>query len=175
MDLLDEAQGSSLAIQRQIKQAMDEQMRLLEDQTTLSQYDVDLANARLEILQKQIALENAQQNKNQMKLRRDTQGNYKYVYGADQDDVRDKEADLLDSQFDAYEMSKEAQTAAYEASINLYNQYVEQRRALAEKYANDQDTLKTKLEELDAKYARAAKANAEDLEDTYNGLVLSVE
>ena len=65
LDLLDSAQGSSLGIQRQIKDAMDEQLALLENQKTMSEYDVKLANARLEILQKQIALENAQQNKNQ--------------------------------------------------------------------------------------------------------------
>ena len=175
MDLLDDAQGSSLAIQRQIRNAMNEQMALLEDQATLSQYDVDLANARLEILQKQIALENAQQNKTQMKLRRDTQGNYKYVYSADQDDARNKESELLDAQFDAYEMSKEANRNAYDSAIGMYNQYVEQRKALAEKYKDDREKLDEELKKLDENYTRAAEANAEDLKDSYDGIVLSVE
>ena len=154
---------------------MDEQLDLLQNQTTMSEYDVKLANARLEILQKQIALENAQQNKNQMKLRRDTQGNYNYVYAADQDDVREKEQDLLDSQFDAYEISKEGNIAAGDRGIALYSQYQEQRAAIERKYGNDRAKLQEELIKLNEDYLRDVQANAEDLQDTYNGMILSVE
>ena len=141
----------------------------------MSEYDVKLANARLEILQKQIALENAQQNKNQMKLRRDTQGNYKYVYAADQDDVRDKQRELLESEFDAYEMSKDANGDAYQKGIALYQQYIEQRTAIEKKYANDTDTMEKELAKLRENYLRAAEANAEDLQNTYDGMIISVQ
>ena len=172
---MDDAQGMSLGIQRQIKDAMDEQLALLENQKTMSEYDVKLANARLEILQKQIALENAQQNKNQMKLRRDSQGNYKYVYAADQDDVRDKQRELLESEFDAYEMSKDANGDAYQQGIALYQQYIEQRTAIEKKYANDVDTMEKELAKLRENYLRAAEANAEDLQNTYDGMIISVQ
>lgn len=175
LDLLDNAQGMSLGVQRQIKDAMDEQLALLENQKTVSEYDVKLANARLEILQKQIALENAQQNKNQMKLRRDTQGNYKYVYAADQGDVRQKQQELLDAEFDAYEMSKDANGDAYQKGIALYQQYIEQRTAIEKKYANDTDTMEKELAKLRENYLRAANANAEDLQDTYDGMIISVQ
>lgn len=175
LDLLDSAQGSSLGIQRQIKDAMDEQLALLENQKTMSEYDVKLANARLEILQKQIALENAQQNKNQMKLRRDSQGNYKYVYAADQDDIRGKQQELLESEFDAYEMSKDANGESYQQGIALYQQYIEQRTAIEKKYANDVDTMEKELAKLRENYSRAAEANAEDVQDTYNGMIISVQ
>ena len=175
LDLLDSAQGSSLGIQRQIKDAMDEQLALLENQKTMSEYDVKLANARLEILQKQIALENAQQNKNQMKLRRDSQGNYKYVYAADQDDIRGKQRELLESEFDAYEMSKDANGDAYQQGIALYQQYIEQRIAIEKKYADDVDTMEKELAKLRENYLRAAEANAEDLQNTYDGMIISVQ
>ncbi len=175
LDLLDSAQGSSLGIQRQIKDAMDEQLALLENQKTMSEYDVKLANARLEILQKQIALENAQQNKNQMKLRRDSQGNYKYVYAADQDDIRGKQQELLESEFDAYEMSKDANGESYQQGIALYQQYIEQRTAIEKKYANDVDTMEKELAKLRENYLRAAEANAEDLQNTYDGMIISVQ
>ena len=172
---MDSAQGSSLGIQRQIKDAMDEQLALLENQKTMSEYDVKLANARLEILQKQIALENAQQNKNQMKLRRDSQGNYKYVYAADQDDIRGKQRELLESEFDAYEMSKDANGESYQQGIALYQQYIEQRTAIEKKYANDVDTMEKELAKLRENYLRAAEANAEDLQNTYDGMIISVQ
>jgi hypothetical protein len=96
-EMLNDSLGSSLATQRKIRAEGQEIVNQLANQTTMSEYDVKLANAKLEALQKQIALENAQQNKNQMKLRRDTQGNYKYVYAADQDDIIQRQGELLDS------------------------------------------------------------------------------
>lgn len=105
LDLLD---GSNdLATQKKITAQMSQQLDYLRDKTKLSEYDVQYANAQLEILQKQIALEDAQRNKSQMKLRRDTQGNYSYVYTADQDNVRSAESDLLDAQNNAYNLSKD--------------------------------------------------------------------
>lgn len=105
LDLLD--QSNDLAIQQKITAQMKEQLAYLKDKTKLSEYDVQYANAQLEILQKQIALEEAQRNKSQMKLRRDSQGNYSYVYAADQNNIRDAEGDLLDAQNNAYNMSKD--------------------------------------------------------------------
>jgi chromosome segregation ATPase len=105
VDLLD--QSNNLATQQKITQQMNEQLSYLREKDNLSEYDVAYAEAQLEILQKTIALEEAQQNKSQMKLRRDSQGNYSYVYTADTDSIADAESDLLDAQYNAYELSKE--------------------------------------------------------------------
>lgn len=105
LELLD---GSNdLAVQQQITDQMREQLAYLREKKNISEYDVAYANAQLEILQKRIALEEAQRNKSQMKLKRDSQGNYLYRYVAKDDDVKDKENDLLDAQNNAYNLSKE--------------------------------------------------------------------
>lgn len=105
LELLD---GSNdLAIQTQISDQMKQQLEYLRDKTKLSQYDVDYANAQLEILQKRIALEEAQRNKSQMKLRRNSQGDYTYVYTANQDNVNSAQSDLLDAENNAYNLSKD--------------------------------------------------------------------
>lgn len=119
MDLLDNAQNASLDTQRKIRDSMNEQVKYLEDQTYLSEYNVKYANAQLEILQKQIALEDARNNKNQMRLRRDSQGNYRYVYSANKDDTRQKEQDLLQSQMDLYDMSKQNKSDTTQAAFDL--------------------------------------------------------
>ena len=105
LELLD---GSNdLHVQQKINEQMKQQLTYLREKTNLSQYDVQYAQAQLEILQKQIALEEAQRNKNQMKLRRDSQGNYSYVYTANEGDVSSAQSDLLDAQNNAYNLSKE--------------------------------------------------------------------
>ena len=86
---------------------MKDQLGYLRNKTNLSSYDVQYAQAQLEILQKRIALEDAQNNKTQMKLRRDSQGNYSYVYTANQNNTRAAQGDLLDAQNNAYNLSKE--------------------------------------------------------------------
>lgn len=105
LELLD--QSNDLGIQNQITAQMKEQLKYLREKKNLSEYDVQYANAQLDILQKRIALEEAQRNKSQMKLRRDSQGNYSYVYTTNEGDVANAQSGLLDAQNNAYNLSKE--------------------------------------------------------------------
>lgn len=110
---------------------MKEQLDYLREKNNLSKYDVDYANAQLEILQKTIALEDAREAKNQMKLRRDSQGNYSYVYTADQNDIAEKRNELLDAQMNGYNMSVEASVNAQDAFLNKVQNMADQLRTAA--------------------------------------------
>lgn len=105
LELLDGT--DDLLIQQQITNQMNQQLQYLREKNNLSQYDVDYANAQLEILQRTIALQEAQRNKSQLQLRRDTQGNYNYVYTANEGDIAAAQGDLLDAQNNAYNLSKD--------------------------------------------------------------------
>lgn len=105
LELLDGT--DDLLIQQQITNQMNQQLQYLREKNNLSQYDVDYANAQLEILQRTIALQEAQRNKSQLQLRRDTQGNYNYVYTANEGDIASAQGDLLDAQNNAYNLSKD--------------------------------------------------------------------
>lgn len=170
IDLLNDAQGMSLQTQNKIRAQMQEQLDLLSNQATVSEYDVKLANAKLEILQKQIALEDAQRNKNKMQLRRDTQGNYRYVYTADQGDVKKAQDELAQSEYDAYEMTKQQTSANNDRYINLLQDYAN-KIAEIDKNMNLEAEEKQKLrEELEAKFMRAMKALGEDYQDVTAGM-----
>ncbi len=170
VDLLNDAQGMSLQTQNKIRAQMQEQLTLLSEQTTMSEYDVKLANARLEILQKQLALEDAQRNKNKMQLRRDTQGNYRYVYTADQGDVKKAQDELTDSQFDAYQLTKEQTIANNDRAISLYNDYMNKIRDIANKYKDDEEARVEALTALNQEYKKLLGALEEDFKDTTNGM-----
>ena len=114
-----------LNLRKRINEQMEKELKYLQEKDKLSEYDVNYANAKLEILQKQIALEEAQANKNQMKLRRDSQGNYSYVYAADKDDVAKAQSDLMDAEFNAYDMSKENYMTNYDNYISAVNSAAE--------------------------------------------------
>ena len=116
LELLD--QSNDLHVQQMITEQMKQQLGYLRDKEKLSEYDVAYANAQLEILQKRIALEEAQRNKSQMKLRRDSQGNYSYVYTADEGDVAAAQGDLLDAENNAYNLSKEQMKQTQDDSLS---------------------------------------------------------
>ena len=116
LEMLDNT--DDLHIQQMITEQMKQQLGYLRDKEKLSEYDVAYANAQLEILQKRIALEEAQRNKSQMQLRRDSQGNYSYVYTADEGDVSAAEGDLLDAQNNAYNLSKEQMKQTQDDSLS---------------------------------------------------------
>lgn len=119
-DLLDGA--NTLDIQTKITDQMNQQLEYLRTKTNLSEYDVAYAQAQLEILKQQIALEEAQANKSQMKLRRDSQGNYNYVYTANEDNVKSAQDGLLDAKNNAYNISKEQMKQTQEDSFSAFQQ-----------------------------------------------------
>ena len=119
----------NVTAQKQLKKIMDEELAGLRERDKLTQYDVDRANKKYEIALKQIALEEAQQNKNQMRLRRDTQGNYRYEFVSDIDQVNQLQNDLDDLYNSLYNFDKEN----YADNLNqLYDVWNEFQQKMAE-------------------------------------------
>ena len=61
----------------------------------LSQYDIDRAKESIELEKQKMALEDARNAKTEMRLRRDSQGNYVYEYVAIQDENTQAELDKI--------------------------------------------------------------------------------
>ena len=83
----------------------------------------------LDILQKQIALEDARNNKSQMQLQRNAAGNYDFVYAADEDAIAQATEALITAQQESYNLSKqiylETYESAFEAAIKTRDMVVE--------------------------------------------------
>lgn len=91
-------------------EALQEEIDIRRENNTLSQYDLDILEAKYQVLQAQMALEDAQNNKNQMRLVRDSQGNWNYQYTADADQIAEAEQNLLDAENDWYNIAKDQVT-----------------------------------------------------------------
>jgi len=89
--------NQSPRVQKQLSDFLDKEVNDLNSIANLRQIDLDIANKKLEVLQKQIVLEDIQNAKTQMRLRRDSQGNYTYQYVADEDQTQSAQTDLRDS------------------------------------------------------------------------------
>lgn len=92
--------------QQKLKDLMDEEIAALKEKDKLSQYDLDRANLKYQIALKQIQLEEAQQNKTTLRLRRDSQGNYTYQYVADEDKVKSLKEEVANLYNQLYNLDK---------------------------------------------------------------------
>lgn len=110
--------------QAALNKLKDEEFETLQNKTKLSQFDIDEAKARLEIAKQQYALDEAQQNKSNLRLRRDSQGNYTYQYTGNDSEVDKAEEGLMSAKSDWYELVKAR-------NLDLMSQIIENRKNLA--------------------------------------------
>ena len=125
-------------------------------QEKLNKSDLEIAKARYELLQAEIALEDAKNAKTTVRLKRDSSGNYGYVYTADQDVVDDAGQNLADKQNNLYNLVLQ-QTQEYgEKMIQLRKEYEAEIKGVIEAYQNGEITsreeLELKLQDINTKY-----------------------
>lgn len=106
-DAINDNDGN-LKIQKSLTDMMNQQLKMLEDKDKLSKYDVDRANALLQIEIKRLGIEQVRQNKTKLRLRRDSQGNYTYQYTSDKEDLDKAQQELNDAQNNLYNMTRDA-------------------------------------------------------------------
>ena len=99
----------------------------LQQQGRLSQYELDIQQAKYDLLLAEIALREAQNAKSTVRLRRDSEGNFGYVYTADQNAIAD-----------AQQKFEDAENALYNKALEGANNYVQKYQ---ETMAEMQDTL----------------------------------
>ena len=105
----------------------------LREKDKLSQLELDIAQAKYKVLQAQIALDEAQNAMGKVRLQRDNEGNFGYVYTADQDKIDDAQQALADAENDLYNIR-----------LNATNKYGQQKLQYEQELAE-------KLKEIDEK------------------------
>lgn len=114
---------TSTKAQKELNKLRDEELKKLREKDKLTQYDIDRANARYELKLKEIALEEAQQNKSQMRLRRDSSGNYSYQFVADEESISKAQEDVLDATHSSREMDEAEKRRINDRMIELEEEY----------------------------------------------------
>ena len=120
----------SLKNQQKLQEFRDKEIAALREKEKLTQYDLDAADARYEIMLKEIALEDAQNAKNSMKLTRGTDGNWSYQYVADEEQSANAQQELLDAYNNYYQLADEAYAKNLQRMQELQQAYVESIREI---------------------------------------------
>ena len=145
-------EGKPIEQQQELLKLMNSEVDSLNNMTRVRQIDLDLANKKLEVLQKQQALEDAQKNKSNLRLRRDSQGNYSYQYVANENDITAKQQELRDALEELRQLAKTDISDTMDEVEDKLNDFFERATELSQQYYDDQDTLKQKLLELEDEY-----------------------
>lgn len=151
---IDESTNSA---QTQRLKALQEEIDARRENNTLSEYDLEILEAKYNVLQAQMALEDAQNAKNNLQLVRDSQGNWNYQYTADQDKIADAEQGLLDAQNDWYNIAKQQVTDITGEIVTMWKECQDK---VKEIYTDDNLTYEEKLaaaEEVQRYYSEKAK------------------
>lgn len=162
-----------IAAQQSLNDLMEQQLAYLRDKQRLTQYDVDRANALLQIEMKRLALEQSRSNKNRLRLRRDSQGNYTYQYTADTEAISKAEQELADAQNSLYNSDK----AAYVDNLSDIQKSAENIKNKLEDIWTDENLSKEqklqKSYELEKYYGDQINKLLEDNANIRNNLIQS--
>ena len=135
---INDAAGTALKGQKALAKLRDEELKKLKEKDKLTQYDLDRAKQRLQVEQARIALEEAQQNKSTMRLRRDSQGNYRYEYVADQNQVLEAQQNYAKAQNDLYNLDKNRRRDLLDETISTAKE-MNEKLAEAEKIRDPEE------------------------------------
>ena len=142
----------SVTTQQKLNELMQAQMKMLEEKGELTQYDIDRAEKEYEIALKQIALQEAQQNKSKMRLKRDANGNYSYQFVSDEDSIRQAQQDLADAQNSLYNFDKDAYKNNLNDMYSVWSEFQDKVAQAYKDYADDQDALQEHIALLQEQY-----------------------
>ena len=125
---------------RALRDLQEEINELQESNTQMSQYDLDHLRKKYELRLAEIALEEAQNAKTQVRMRKDSEGNYSYVFTADENEVEKARQNYEDKLYEMQELNtayiREMQANILQSEIELANAL----RALdRSKFASDAD------------------------------------
>ena len=138
----------------------------LKQREKLSKSSLEIAKAQYEMLQAQIALEEAQNAKTTVRLQRDNEGNYGYVYTADQQQVNDAEQNYADKENEYYNTLYRIQEEAGQRNIELRKEFLAELQSLQEAfYVNgtiSEEEYNKQLADLKDTYRALEQVNQED-------------
>lgn len=141
----------------------------------LSEYDLKIMEAKYNMTLKQIALEEAQNAKNKVRLVRGANGNYNYLFTADEADINSKQQEYLKAMQDYYNIAKDQTENITGEIVSLWQEMSEEIRKIYEDDTLNAEQRQNAINEIQAyyqkKYADLAKMQtdaAKDMKDAGN-------
>ena len=135
-------------LQQKLADLEEKQLEALSNKEHIREIDLQIAQQQLTVLQAQMALEDAQQAKTKLRLRRDSQGNYTYQYVADEDDIAEKTQEYAKALADYREMVKDSLHEDLQDLSDYTQEFYDKMQEAQMKYGDDTKALMAEQERL---------------------------
>lgn len=155
--------------------ALEEEFAQRQSNTDLSEYDLKIMEAKYNMTLKQIALEEAQNAKSKVRLVRGANGNYNYLFTADNNDINQKQQEYLKAMQDYYNIAKQQTENITGEIVSLWKDMSSEIRKIYENDSLDADQRQSAINEIQAYYQKKyedlikmQKDAAKDMNDAGN-------
>ena len=152
-------------IQRELLDIQNEISASTAKDVKMSQYELDYLKQKLELKQAEAAFEDAQQAKTQVSLTRDNEGNFGYVYTADEGDVADAEQNYQDKIYEMQKANAEYVQDLQSQIVTAQQDYITAMQQVAADNNLTEEQRHLKMEQIAADYDILRKNLLEQLED----------
>lgn len=142
----------NLKSQKQLRELQSQLLAMNEAGVEVSQRDIEYMQKKYELMLAQQALEDAQNAKSVVRLQRDSEGNYGYVYTADQNNIDSAQQNYEDKLYAMQKYGEESLTEIQEQLLATNQEFADAMRELSENNNLSQAEFMQKKEELIAFY-----------------------
>ena len=118
----------------------------LQQNTKLSKYELEIQQAKYDLLLAEIALEEAQNAKSTVRLAQDNEGNFGYVFTADPEEVDNAQQELEDAENRLYNISLEGQQEYVQKYLQAQQEMYNELTALEQAYLDGDIATKEEYE-----------------------------
>lgn len=139
--------------QRELRALQQEMLEMTKDGQQLSKYDLEYLQKKYDLLVAEQALKDAQNAKSVVTLRRDSEGNYGYVYTADQNAIDNATQNYEDKLYSYQNFSLEMDKAMTEAYISANEKYLENMAWVNENFTKGSEEYEEHMERVNREYA----------------------
>ena len=139
---------------RELASLQEEINGLQADSKKMSEYDLEYLQKRYELKIAEMALEDAQNAKSQVRMTKDSEGNFSYVYTADEQQVAEAEQSYEDKLHEMQQMNAEYINTLQENMIKMEQEQAEKIAELSELYEVGSKEYQDALSNLQKYYGK---------------------
>lgn len=139
--------------QKELRDIQEEMQAMSKENQKLSKYDLEYLQKKYELTLAQQALDDAKNAKSTVRLRKDSEGNFGYVYTTDQDAVNDASQKYEDALYAYQEFNQNMDKELAESFISIQEKMAEEIESAAEKYGYGTEEFMAEMEKVTTRYS----------------------
>lgn len=161
-------ESTNVRVKQELQKVQQKILDARKSENKLSQYQIDYLQKELELKMAQMKLEEAQNIKSQVRMTRDSEGNYSYVYTADDKAVKDAESEYAAKLYEMQKLNEEYVENLQSQLTELQQNYMSAIQGAAETYGLGTAEYSKAIDDINADYQEYFDSLSDQLNSALN-------